>query len=384
MYIDAIPVTQQALPDSKTNSKRGEVRTNEVTSTQSSSSKKSQSANTRESRASSKPSSSKETNSESPKKDTNQLQPKRSRRKSAEKPVKYEESPLDTEDEPISKRRSLSASKKKTSPKEKATTKNVVRKETKKTSSKVKPKRSRGSSSDEFEEPMSDDSENDNDEKTSSKKDDSAQPRSRKIISTDSDAVDNEVSGRKKKATDTWMEVYLEQEEQWMSVDISSGQIHCDRHLERNASDPLLYVVAFNPDLTWKDVTARYASSFLSTTRKQRSHPTWTKLLNIHREKPSPRSRAEDESLEKSLTERPMPTSISEFKSHSLYALQRHLLKVGFKTYSLVIFVNYFLLYVTKSLKQYTLQLQSLWGISGKSLCTPESASKISIHEKLG
>ncbi len=230
----------------------------------------------------------------------------------------------DTEEETASQRK-IPATKKRNSPKDK-TTKRTVKKEFKKPKSKKTSKRSQQSSSDDFEESMSDVSDDEENSKSPvNKKGNPVQSQSRKIISTDSEA---EALVKKKKTTDVWMEIYLEQEEQWMSVDVISGQIHCDRNLERNASDPLLYVVAYNFDLTWKDVTARYASSFLSTTRKQRAHPTWSKLMNIRREKPSARSKAEDESLEKSLTERPMPTSISEFKSHPLYALQRHLLKV--------------------------------------------------------
>ncbi|KAI9558622.1 hypothetical protein GHT06_015410 [Daphnia sinensis] len=267
-----------------------------------------------------KPSTSKVKDPKSPVKSTEQTkeEPKRTRRKSAEKPVKYEESPLDDTEEDVSRRKTI----KKQIPTKEKLTRNKKNIEPKKPKEKITPKRRRKSSSDEFEEPMSDDSENPVPKKAAIKKE--CHARSKKIISTDSEG---ETLAKRKKNIDIWMEVYLEQEEQWMSVDVTSGQIHCDRHLERHASDPMLYVVAYNSDLTWKDVTARYASSFLSTTRKQRAHPTWKKILSIHREKPSPRSKAEDENLEKSLVDRPMPTSISEFKSHPLYALQRHLLK---------------------------------------------------------
>lgn len=274
----------------------------------------------------SKPSTSKIKDFKSPAKNVDQtkVKPKRSRRKSAEKPVKYVESPLDdTEEEPVSRRKSLPA-KKQDSPKEKPT-KNLKKNESKKPKEKITPKRRRKSTSEDFEEPSSDDSDNQKTRKKPTKRESHSKERPRKIISTDSEV---EALQKRKKTMDIWMEVYLEQEEQWMSVDVTSGQIHCDRHLERNASDPLLYAVAYNTDLTWKDVTARYASSFLSTTRKQRAHPTWKRIMGIHREKPTPRSKAEDENLEKSLVDRPMPTSISEFKSHPLYALQRHLLKV--------------------------------------------------------
>ena len=153
---------------------------------------------------------------------------------------------------------------------------------------------------------------------------------SKKIISTDSDDEEFklEVPRRKKHSSDVWLEVYLEQEEQWISVDVPSGKVHCEDYFEKNTSEALLYVVAFNADLTWKDVTVRYASSFLSTTRKQRAHPGWTELIAMHLEKPSRISKEEDATLEKSLNDRPMPTSITELKGHPLYALQRHLLKV--------------------------------------------------------
>ena len=306
---------------------------------------------------------------------------RRSRRTSAEKPVKYEESPLeDTEEERVSRR---SATKKRASPKKKQT-KPAVQKEFKKPKSNKTPnKRNQNCSSDsDYEESMSDDSENEETCKILiDKKDNSGKKKSRKIISSD---TDGEIVAKKKKATDVWLEVYLEQEEQWMSVDILSGQIHCDRHLERNASDPLLYVVAYNFDLTWKDVTARYASSFLSITRKQRAHPSWSKIMNIHREKPSPRSKAEDESLEKSLTERPMPTSISEFKSHPLYALQRHLLKVPFNDY-FVLCVDFIVLdLLIYSLKQFIPQLLFLLALSAKNQYMQGSVLKIFIRVKLG
>lgn len=246
----------------------------------------------------------------------------RSRRKSTEKPVNYQESSIDdTEEEP--------ASSKKTPPSKRIHAKEAPVKESKR-KSRSKSKNSQAHSSDEFEAVMEDNSEEENTTtRTKSKK--SPDSDSRKIISTDSegDALNStcEEQERKKNGVNVWMEVYLEHEEQWMSVDVIGAKVHCDRHLERNASS-VVYVVAFNPDSTWKDVTARYASSFLSVTRKQRAHRDWSKLLSLNLEKPSAKSKAEDENLEKSLTERPLPTSISEFKNHPLYALQRHLLKV--------------------------------------------------------
>lgn len=255
---------------------------------------------------------------EPPKKDTKSS---RSRRKSTEKPVNYQESSADDTEEDL-------AGPGKAPAKKRSAAKETTKKESKK-KSRPKSRNSQRDSSDDFEEVVEDGS-SEEESLSELKKKDSSFNRSSKIISTDSDgdALRNIRDGQeKKRGCNVWMEVYLEHEEQWMSVDVIGSKVHCDRQLERNASS-IVYVVAYNPDLTWKDVTARYASSFFSVTRKQRAHRGWSKLLSLNIEKPSARSKAEDENLERSLTERPMPTSVSEFKNHPLYALQRHLLKV--------------------------------------------------------
>lgn len=228
---------------------------------------------------------------------------KRSSRKSAEKPINYEESPLETSDDGKKRLRNASSSSSKKLPPRKSPKNSKGRKE----SSKVLHE-SEEESDDEYQESSS------SEDIGNAKPTGSSMPRAPfgkpvKIISTDSENHEDASTSAKRTAkTDVWLELFMEQEEQWVSVDVVAGKFHCDRQLEKRASEPLLYVVAFNSDLTWKDVTARYASSFLSTTRKQRLHPGWTKLLDIHLERPSPRSKAEDESLEKSLTDRPLPT----------------------------------------------------------------------------
>ena len=104
-----------------------------------------------------RPSTSNTKNSKSQVKNSTQPQDlrKRSRRTSAEKPVKYEESPLDdTEEEAISLRKTP-VNRKRVSPKEKLKT-NTTKDDLKKPKSTFK--RSIKSSSDEYEEPTSGDS----------------------------------------------------------------------------------------------------------------------------------------------------------------------------------------------------------------------------------
>lgn len=254
-------------------------------------------------------------------------QVQRTRRKSAEKPVRYEESPLEDSENDRKPSR----------------VKNSRLSSSRKPTSQTSEKREKSlKSCDEYEESSSEETDSENPIPSSSKFLVAEKPT--KIISTDeSDESIAPLKGNT--TTDVWLEVYVEQEEQWISVDVRKGRIHCERELEKN-SESILYVVAFNPDLTWKDVTARYASSFLSITRKQRLHPRWTQLLSLNLERPSPRSKNEDECLEKSLTERPIPGSISELKGHPLYVLQRHLLKVTPKTFLTIILINFILKYI--------------------------------------
>jgi len=53
-------------------------------------------------------------------------------------------------------------------------------------------------------------------------------------------------------------------------VDCISGVINDPRALEKNATQPVHYVVGFDNANCVKDVTARYSSNWMTTTRKLR------------------------------------------------------------------------------------------------------------------
>lgn len=71
------------------------------------------------------------------------------------------------------------------------------------------------------------------------KKDKPKDSNSRKVISSDSEYTEEEVvvkkeepvKEKKKKGNDIWLEVFLDMEEKWMSVDVVSGQAHCVNEL---------------------------------------------------------------------------------------------------------------------------------------------------------
>lgn len=139
---------------------------------------------------------------------------------------------------------------------------------------------------------------------------------------------DDEAKKKKKKGINIWLEVFLEAEEKWITADVVRGQVHCVNELFMRASHPVSYVVAWNNDNTLKDVTMRYCKNFNTVTRKLRTDAKWWEdSLKPFLEKSSPRSTEEDGDLSRQQLDQPLPTTISEYKNHPLYALKRHILK---------------------------------------------------------
>ncbi|PIO59383.1 DNA repair protein Rad4, partial [Teladorsagia circumcincta] len=79
-----------------------------------------------------------------------------------------------------------------------------------------------------------------------------------------------------------------------------------------------------------RDVTARYAGQFSrSDFRRRRTDPKWLArtlgkgVIRANRK----RARLEDTHLQKELVNKPLPTTLSEYKNHPLYVLEKDLLK---------------------------------------------------------
>ncbi|XP_064548271.1 DNA repair protein complementing XP-C cells homolog [Drosophila montana] len=149
--------------------------------------------------------------------------------------------------------------------------------------------------------------------------------KDRRVLSTDDESVKDK---RKTTASDMWVEVWSELEEQWICIDLFRGKIHDVDAIRRNASSNLAYVFAFQDDLSLKDVTARYCASWTTTVRKSRVEKAWLdETLAPYLGRRTKRDIREDEQLRRIHSDKPLPKSISEFKDHPLYALERHLLK---------------------------------------------------------
>ncbi|XP_055634446.1 DNA repair protein complementing XP-C cells homolog [Toxorhynchites rutilus septentrionalis] len=151
----------------------------------------------------------------------------------------------------------------------------------------------------------------------------------RRVLSTDDECMAQ--SGDKpklKSGVNLWVEVYAEEEEQWIPVDVIGAKVHCAEQIARQASSPLVYILAWNNDGTIKDVTARYCKNYATSTKKLRIEQEWLdETLRKYKGKQSARDIEEDRSLNQTQLEQPLPTAIGEYKNHPLYALKRHLLK---------------------------------------------------------
>jgi len=126
-----------------------------------------------------------------------------------------------------------------------------------------------------------------------------------------------------------WIEIYLEKEKKWVCIDLANMRVNGIKEMEQNLHKPVLYILAIDNKGFIKDVTRRYATDYITTTRKIRFDQKWidqtlkrfTQKLNTEKAK-----REEAELVNKS-EDAPMPTTVSGFKSHPLYVLKRHLLK---------------------------------------------------------
>ncbi|XP_073431101.1 DNA repair protein complementing XP-C cells isoform X2 [Dendrobates tinctorius] len=162
--------------------------------------------------------------------------------------------------------------------------------------------------------------------KSSPKDDDQTPKRRGKIISTDDD--DEVTLPTPTRGSDQWVEVYLEKEEKWVCVDCVYGTVNQPSLCFKAATKPVTYIVGIDTTGHVKDVTQRYDPEWMTRTRKRRVDTEWwEQTLLPYKSTDSTREDKEDVEFEAKLLNQRLPTSITEYKNHPLYALKRHLLK---------------------------------------------------------
>ncbi|KAL8907121.1 MAG: hypothetical protein Q9171_005988 [Xanthocarpia ochracea] len=135
-----------------------------------------------------------------------------------------------------------------------------------------------------------------------------------------------------------WLEVFNPHSNKYASLDpLVTHTIGKPSALTPSLSDPLnnlVYAIAFNDDLTAKDVTRRYTRSYNAKILKQRidltpQGKTWLSsvlaLFTDRGRRPNAKEDLENAELAKKEASEPMPRNIQDFKNHPIYALERHL-----------------------------------------------------------
>ncbi|XP_062314319.1 DNA repair protein complementing XP-C cells [Osmerus eperlanus] len=136
--------------------------------------------------------------------------------------------------------------------------------------------------------------------------------------------------GRRKNkgpGADEWLEVYLDKTGSWVCVDVCQG-VGQPQLCSQSATQPLTYVAAVDDEGNLKDLSRKYDPNWMTSSRKRRvDEEWWEETLEPFLGEETERDLQEDKELQARLLDRPLPTSVAEFKNHPLYALDRHLLK---------------------------------------------------------
>jgi xeroderma pigmentosum group C-complementing protein len=133
-----------------------------------------------------------------------------------------------------------------------------------------------------------------------------------------------------------WVEVLDEPHQKWMPVNpMDATSMNRPRDFEPPASDHennMSYVIAFEDDGAARDVTRRYTKAFNAKTLKNRVESTeggerwWRRTMRFFsRGWKSDLDQIEDTELAAAEAREPMPKSVTDFKGHPVYALERHL-----------------------------------------------------------
>nr|XP_020479238.1 DNA repair protein complementing XP-C cells isoform X2 [Monopterus albus] len=136
-------------------------------------------------------------------------------------------------------------------------------------------------------------------------------------------------SGKKKEGpgADEWLEVYLEKSSSWICVDVEHG-VRMPHLCSENATAPVTYVVSVDGDGFVKDLGRKYDPTWMTSSRKRRvDEDWWEETLEPFLGPEDERDKKEDKELQNKLLNKPLPTSVVEYKNHPLYALKRHMLK---------------------------------------------------------
>ncbi|EFO26866.2 DNA repair protein Rad4 containing protein [Loa loa] len=126
-----------------------------------------------------------------------------------------------------------------------------------------------------------------------------------------------------------WVEFWDENSRRWICLDPWTGSIDKPEAVEADATPPMHYVLCIDNEYGMRDVTARYASRYLTPAVRRLwvNQDWWNDTLELYQSRNVMRERLEDISIEQYLFSKPKPTSVPEYKNHPLYVLEKDLSK---------------------------------------------------------
>ncbi|VIO93276.1 DNA repair protein Rad4 containing protein [Brugia malayi] len=129
-----------------------------------------------------------------------------------------------------------------------------------------------------------------------------------------------------------WVEFWDENSRRWICLDPWTGSTNKPEAIEANATSPVHYVLCIDNgkfQYGMRDVTARYSSKYLTPTVRRLwvNQDWWNDTLELYQSKNLMRERLEDVAIQEYLFSIPKPTSVSEYKNHPLYVLEKDLSK---------------------------------------------------------
>jgi xeroderma pigmentosum group C-complementing protein len=165
--------------------------------------------------------------------------------------------------------------------------------------------------------------------------------RLERVIGERSAAISTGAAPKRKKKYHTpypvyWVEALNSAQQRWIAIDPhSTYTVDKADKLEpplNSTDNSLAYAIAFEEDLSAKDVTRRYAKAYNAKTRKFRVESTqdganwWNRALKLFRRRERfDRDQVEDRAMDRKEAAEGMPKNVQDFKDHPVYVLERHL-----------------------------------------------------------
>ncbi|VBB30790.1 unnamed protein product [Acanthocheilonema viteae] len=112
-------------------------------------------------------------------------------------------------------------------------------------------------------------------------------------------------------------------------LDPWNGLVNKPEIVETDATSPMHYVLSIDNEYGIRDVTARYASKYLTPAVRRLwvNQDWWNDTIALYQSENLMRGQLEDVAIQQYLFSKPKPATISEYRNHPLYVLEKDLSK---------------------------------------------------------